>query len=509
MAHAFALEPESATMALDHVTHGQARGFMAHLHRVHFPAHHRLGTHRLAGPYEVQLGFARAARRRRQAQLHETHLELVGQAAGQVHQRLQHRKALHLEPQSAVHVHRRSRQAGHHLNATQRRVHEIGAQHVFQRPAGLEAVGRARFQRPDALAERARFFADDPQEAFAHGGFQIGVVEHVDRGLHVGQCRTAALGERVQHLVFGRLGLVVARDVVQHQHEAAQLDAVGGGLGRLGLHRAHRRHLHPQQLARRRGGDELGRGLARAAQHALLDVLQRVGHQLAVEHAVDGAAQADQLGPAGHPGRLRERAELHASAVVVQQDAPIEVTDHHALRQLGHERGQPRALLLDALGRLAHPRIHLAAQLFALDHELVEQVGQHLGLDVALGVQVAHDVGAQKHLSLFGQLHRGCDPVVEPAHQTPGDGGHANAPGQADQRQAAFQQAPHHVAVLRVQGGAHQPEGCQQPGDGHHGRNAQQPPQPPVGLAMTTHAAAPSISLTFCTSSLVENGLVM
>ena len=67
---------------------------------------------------------------------------------------------------------------------------------------------------------------------------------------------------------------------------------------------AHRRHLHAQQLPAARGGDELRRGLRRAALQALLDALQRMRHQLAVEHGVDRAAQADQLGAAGQRGRV-------------------------------------------------------------------------------------------------------------------------------------------------------------------------------------------------------------
>ena len=61
----------------------------------------------------------------------------------------------------------------------------------------------------------------------------------------------------------------------------------------------HRRHLHAQQLAGRRAGDELRRRAGRAIAHALADALERVGDQRPVEDGVDRAAEADQLGAAG------------------------------------------------------------------------------------------------------------------------------------------------------------------------------------------------------------------
>ena len=60
--------------------------------------------------------------------------------------------------------------------------------------------------------------------------------------------------------------------------------------------------------------------------------------ELAVEHRVDRAAQPDQLGATGQRGRIGKRAELQPRAVVVEQDAPVEVADDDALRQLRHQR---------------------------------------------------------------------------------------------------------------------------------------------------------------------------
>ena len=80
--------------------------------------------------------------------------------------------------------------------------------------------------------------------------------------------------------------------------------------GALARRVAHRRHLHAQQLAGRRAGDELRRRAGRAAPQALLDALERVRDELAVEDGVDRAAEADQLGAAGQRRRARQRPEL-------------------------------------------------------------------------------------------------------------------------------------------------------------------------------------------------------
>jgi hypothetical protein len=74
----------------------------------------------------------------------------------------------------------------------------------------------------DAPAHGADLVAHHAQEALAHGGVQVGKSQHLHRRLKVGQRRAAAFGQAVQHAVaLGLLG-EVARDVVQHQHEAGQ-----------------------------------------------------------------------------------------------------------------------------------------------------------------------------------------------------------------------------------------------------------------------------------------------
>jgi hypothetical protein len=92
---------------------------------------------------------------------------------------------------------------------------------------------------------------------------------------------------------------------LQHQHKAAELQGrralQAGGAGRdIGklLRSMHGGHLHPQQVVPGRGTDEVGRGMLRPTLQANLQALQGLGHPLAVQCGVDGAAQADQIGAA-------------------------------------------------------------------------------------------------------------------------------------------------------------------------------------------------------------------
>ena len=292
VAHALALEPELAAVALNHVAHRHRRAVGADLHRIGFPAHHGLGAHRLAGPQQVEVRAPAGCRR--QAQLDQLDLVFAGEPAGQVGQCLKQREAVDLEPQRAVDLRCGSTHTGNGLDAPQPGRDQVRAQHVLQRPACLHALCGAVGQVADALAHRADLVANDTVEALAHGRFQVGVVEHLDGRLKVAERRPAALGQPVQQLVARGFGFEVAGDVVQHQHEAAE-DGLLAGLANV----AHRRHLRAQQLPAGGGGDELGRRAAGPALQALLDIFQRVGHQLAIEHRVDRPAQAHQFGPAG------------------------------------------------------------------------------------------------------------------------------------------------------------------------------------------------------------------
>ncbi len=77
-------------------------------------------------------------------------------------------------------------------------------------------------ERGEARAHRRHFVADYCVQPLAPLRVEVGILEHVERGLHVGERGPAALGQ-VEHLpVTSRLGLVLVGDVVEQQHEAVE-----------------------------------------------------------------------------------------------------------------------------------------------------------------------------------------------------------------------------------------------------------------------------------------------
>ena len=181
--------------------------------------------------------------------------------------------------------------------------------------------------------------------------------------------RPARLGELEQLPVAPRLRLVLVGDVVEQQHEAAQRRSLRRG-------RAHRRHADPQQVPGRRAGHEPRRGRRRVAPRAMRcsTVSQRVRDQRPVDDAVDRAAEPDQLRAAA--GASPTAAEQRARPLVVEQDPAVEVADHHALVQLGHQRAELVALLGHAAARLLHQPRHVRLQRPALAGQRVDRAGR-------------------------------------------------------------------------------------------------------------------------------------
>ncbi|MEZ5640727.1 MAG: hypothetical protein R3E70_01315 [Burkholderiaceae bacterium] len=141
-------------------------------------------------------------------------------------------------------------------------------------------------------------------------------------------------------------GVEIAGDVVQRQHETAE-----GRFRRVLPAIEHRCQTHPQQAPAVGGGDELRGGLRRTALQPLLHALQRMLDLGLLEHAIDGAADAHHVGAIGQRGCAGQRAQLQPGARVVEQDAPFEVADHHALGRLRQQRGETVALARVALAR--------------------------------------------------------------------------------------------------------------------------------------------------------------
>ena len=122
-----------------------------------------------------------------QAQVHGGDLELVVQAQRQVGDGLQQREAVELEPQGFVERQRAGMQASRGLDALAGSLHEVGAQHLFQRPAGDQALCTLGGQVVQAPAHGLGLFADHLHKALAQCGGQAIVVQHLGGGLQVGQ----------------------------------------------------------------------------------------------------------------------------------------------------------------------------------------------------------------------------------------------------------------------------------------------------------------------------------
>ena len=195
VAGAVALEPERAAVALDHVAHREGIGLLADAHRVEFPAHDGLGADRGPDPQQVEMDAGRAAGHRLQPQLDEADRELVLQPRRQVDQGLQQAEALDAQPGGGVELGCAHRQAGLLLDAAQRGGDEVAAQHVLHRPAAGQALGGLADQGLEPLAHGLGLVAHHAQEALAHGGLEVGEVEHLERGLDAGQRGPAALGQ--------------------------------------------------------------------------------------------------------------------------------------------------------------------------------------------------------------------------------------------------------------------------------------------------------------------------
>ena len=131
-----------------------------------------------------------------------------------------------------------------------------------------------------------------------------------------------------------------------------------------------------------------------------------MGDQVALEHTIDRTPEADELAAAGHTGRVRQRAELRARAVVVKQHAAVEVAYHHALRQLGHQRRE--AILLELDRFLGAPDLgrDVAHQLVALAGELVHGQRQGLHFGRAFWLDTETTVGAEHQAQVLGHAQQ-------------------------------------------------------------------------------------------------------
>ena len=247
VAHAVALEPELAAVALHDVAHRRRAGLGERRHRIHLPGHDGFRAHHAAAPHQVEMrALPRAGG---QPQLERIDCELVVQALRKIEERLEQRKAVDLEPERRVHVVRPAAHARGGLDPAPRRLHEVGADHLLERPAGHQRRGALPGDLVDPPRHRGHLFLRHAMKALAHGGVQGVVLQHLHRRPQVRERASRRLGQLVQQALARGLLLVVEGDVLQHQHEARDRRRTGILL-RLRRHGApDRRHLHAQQLA--------------------------------------------------------------------------------------------------------------------------------------------------------------------------------------------------------------------------------------------------------------------
>ena len=501
------LVPHLRVVALDDLLERQRGRLAAQLHVVGLPRHRRLRADRGAGPDDVEVGEVPLGG---QAEADLANAELVAQPGDEVGEALHERVAVHLEPDGLVDRLQLRRHREPSLDAPACGGDEVGAPHVLERPLGAHRVRELRHRAVEAGRERACLVADDVEEALPRE--RVHVRERVD-GLHgradAGERGPRALRQRLQQQVAPPARLDAARDVVEHEHEAR--DAAFGGLAPPS--RKHGRHLHAHQLPARRGGDEV-RGRSRLpALQALVDVVQRVDDEVAVEDREHRAPQPDQrhrLAAGGAVERLAQ--ELHR-ARVVEQDAAFDVAHDDALGKLRHQRRQPAPLLLDACVRLAHPLLDVRGQRLAHLREAVEHAGERAQLRGAAGGRAVRRIGAEHDLGVAGELPRGGDVAAEQRVQADPDGGKEQDRRDREPGRPVANEVEQRLAFGAGKIGAQQEER-------RHDRGEQQPPRRGDregeaqdrrhGGASAGHGRSysPSICCTRATSSLVEKGLV-
>jgi hypothetical protein len=174
--------------------------------------------------------------------------------------------------------------------------------------------------------------------------------------------------------------------------------------------------------------------------------------------------------------------------------------------QLGHQRRQAGAFLVDVAAGLGHLLRHLVAQLAALSHQLVEGGCQALQRPAAQRGDLVLHIAVQAHARLLQQPCRCRDMTLEqpiecPRAQCPQAQAHHH-----QQHAARFQHLRQHGALRLVQRGPDQTAAAQAEQRQQQPRRQQRGHPPSVDALQ---GAAPSICATLAASSLVEKGLVM
>ena len=227
-------------------------------------------------------------------------------------------------------------------------------------------------------------------------------------------------------------------------------------------------------------------------------------HQRTVEHGVDRASQTDRGRSVGQPGGVGQGAELQACAVVVQQHPAVQVADHDALGELGHQGRQPPALLVDLLAGQLHLPLHVVLQRAALCDQCLDRACQAAHRGAACIGQRAVGTAGQLDPGFLVQAGDRLHMVPEQTLCQQGQRHRTDHPGHQHQRHPRLQHLGQLCAFRCRQGGPDHGRGQCDPSTqhqaGHQGRQH--------GTLLQFHGASCSSARTRATRSLVEKGLV-
>ncbi|MBK9953671.1 MAG: hypothetical protein IPP18_00485 [Rhodocyclaceae bacterium] len=179
--------------------------------------------------------------------------------------------------------------------------------------------------------------------------------------------------------------------------------------------------------------------------------------------------------PATEVGPCAQRLELQAGAVVVKQDAAVEIAHHHAQRQFRHQRRQAVLLLLDRQLGLGDLRLDVGQQFVALLGEVVGRLRQRPHFRRPLGLDPEMAIGREHQAQFLGHVEQAGDVLPEQVAQHDDADDEAEGGDQGPERQPRRQQIDQGLA-LRLLGigeqhdaGQHERAGHQQT-EHHHGQ---------------------------------------
>jgi hypothetical protein len=233
--------------------------------------------------------------------------------------------------------------------------------------------------------------------------------------------------------------------------------------------------------------------------------------ELAIEDRVDRTAEPDQLAAVGKVRCVRKGAELQSRAVVVEEDAAVEVADHDALRKLGHQRREAAPLLLDLAACFLDALMHVGAQRVALAREPLDDLGEGARGGIAVrnrcphldGVRLGSARRGEQRGGAFGEARRRNHPAQVRHAAERAECCREHQPERQQQSSARREQRCDGGALLRV-------ERCREQADGDDADQGQQQAgrERRDELAPIQPHASPSSSRTRAANSCVENGFV-